>query len=218
LIRYGYTIANVRRPYRSAVRTEAARRTRTAILGSAHEMFVARGYAGTSLRAIAEAASVSVPTVEQAFGTKAALLKAVVDVARAGDDEPVPVLERAPARAALAAGDVNGFVTAITAEIGAVAARVSGIFAVLEQAAATDAQIARLARDVDGQRRTVAAWIVEALGQRARLRLTTEEAVDTIWVLLDPTVHRRLTHSRGWSTSRFVAWLADAMTRLVVAD
>jgi hypothetical protein len=142
----------------------------------------------------------------------------VVDVARAGDDEPVPVLDRAPARAALATTSARAFATAIAAEIGVVAARVSGIFAVLEQAAVSDPQIARLAGEVDAQRRAVAAWIVDALGQRSHLRVTADEAVDTVWVLLDPTVHRRLTHGREWSTSRFAAWLADAFVRLLLAE
>ena len=47
------------------------------------------------MRAIAAAAGVAVPTVELGFGTKARLLKAAIDVAIAGDDEPVPVLDRA---------------------------------------------------------------------------------------------------------------------------
>src|SRR6185503_9112186 len=126
------------RPYRSEVRTDAARRTRAAILAAAEEAFVANGYGGTSLRAVAEAAGVSVPTVEQTFGTKANLLKTVVDVARAGDDEPVPVLDRPPARAALAASDLTGFLDAICVEVATVAARVTGILTVMDQAAASD--------------------------------------------------------------------------------
>ena len=42
----------------------------------------------------------SVATVELLFGTKVALLKAAIDVAIAGDDEPVAVLDRAWAGAA----------------------------------------------------------------------------------------------------------------------
>lgn len=46
------------------------------------------------MRAVAADAGVALPTVELVFGTKAKLLKAVVDVAIAGDDEPVPMLDR----------------------------------------------------------------------------------------------------------------------------
>ena len=43
----------------------------------------------------AAAAGVSAQSVHKAFGTKPALLKSVSDVAIAGDDEPVPVPQRA---------------------------------------------------------------------------------------------------------------------------
>jgi AcrR family transcriptional regulator len=211
---------NSRRPYRSPVRAEAARRTRTAILAAAHELFVASGYAGTSLRGIAQAAGVSVPTIEQAFGTKAKLLKTVVDVTTAGDDQPIPMLERAPAQAALATPTVADFLSLVTAEIAVVSERVSGIFTVVEQAAASDKQIARLAGDLDAQRRVVASWILDAVNHRGgRLRpgLSADQAIDTIWLLMGPAGYRQLTHGRGWTTDVFTQWLCDAISQLVLA-
>jgi AcrR family transcriptional regulator len=210
---------NPRRAYRSTIRADAAIRTRAAILAAAHESFVDRGYAATSLRAIAQAAGVSVPTIEQTFGTKANLLKTVVDVARAGDDEPIPILEREPARAAQTRVDVSDFLTIVTKEIGVVSDRVSGIFAVVEQAATSDDQIARLAQELDAQRRVVATWIVDGLRRRGRLRrgLSVEQAIDTVWLLLDPTVHRRLRRDRRWPTAAFTRWLRDAITHLTLA-
>ena len=86
---------DTRRSYRSTVREQQARLTRRRILDAARAAFVARGYAGTTVRGIAAGAGVSVPTVELLFGTKAAVLKAAIDVAIVGDDEPVPVLDRA---------------------------------------------------------------------------------------------------------------------------
>src|ERR1700748_651979 len=89
-----------RRRYQSPGRAEQARRTRARICAAATAQFLAAGYAGTTIRAVAAAAGVSVPTVEAAFGTKARLLKAAIDVATAGDDEPVAMLDRAWARRA----------------------------------------------------------------------------------------------------------------------
>ena len=84
-----------RRGYASPARTEQARQTRKRVIEAATWLFVQQGYATTTMRAIADAADVSVPTVELLFGTKAQLLHVVIDVAVAGDDEPVPVLNRA---------------------------------------------------------------------------------------------------------------------------
>ncbi|WP_214402902.1 TetR family transcriptional regulator [Pseudonocardia lacus] len=204
-----------RRPYRSPLREERARRTRRAVLAAAHELFVAHGYAATTMRAVAAAAGVSVPTVEQLFGTKRGLLAHVVDVARAGDDEPVALLDRAPARAAEAAATAAEFLAAATAEIGAVAARASAVQAVLAAAAAGDAEIAGLAREIDAQRRAVASWLVDGVDRRAGLRVDRDRAVDAVWALLDPVVHRRLTADCGWTGEEFAGWLADALDRLL---
>jgi AcrR family transcriptional regulator len=205
-----------RRAYRSPLRAERARRTRGAVLAAAHELFVARGYAATTVRAVAAAAGVSVPTVEQLFGTKRALLARVVDVARAGDEDPVAVLDRAPARAAESVATAAEFLAAAAAEIAVVAARSSAVLAVLATAAAGDPEIAALARDVDAQRRAVASWLVDGVRRRAGLRVEPDRAVDAVWALLDPVVHGRLTGDRGWTGEEFADWLADALARLLV--
>ncbi|MGH3045181.1 MAG: TetR/AcrR family transcriptional regulator, partial [Gaiellaceae bacterium] len=84
-----------RRRYDSSGRQEQARRTRWAILQAARRLFLEHGFAATSMPAISSAAGVSVQTVYKAFGNKPRLAKAVFDVAMAGDDEPVPMLQRA---------------------------------------------------------------------------------------------------------------------------
>src|SRR5271169_6333541 len=103
------------RRYRSPGREQQARRTRARIIAAAGGRFLARGYAATTMRAVAADAGVALPTVELAFGTKARLLKAVIDTAIAGDDEPVPMLAR---RWATRAGSVSA-----AAEFAAVFAR-----------------------------------------------------------------------------------------------
>jgi AcrR family transcriptional regulator len=208
---------NPRRAYRSPTRQAQASRTRSMILTAAHDMFVAHGYATTSLRSVAAAAGVSVPTVEQNFGTKRRLLKCVVDVGKAGDDESIPLLQRAPARAAQAAATAEEFLRLVAQEIGTVSMRVAPLSVVVAQAAATHRDIAELAGELDDQRRSVASWIVERL-QRDGLRpgLSIESAIDTVWVLLDPVVHHRLTHDRGWTTDAFSAWLVDSLTQLLL--
>src|SRR5207344_3024220 len=82
------------RRYRSPCRDQQARHTRARIIAAAARRFLEHGYAATTMRAVATDAGVAVPTVELAFKTKARLLKAVIDTAIAGDDEPVPMLAR----------------------------------------------------------------------------------------------------------------------------
>src|ERR1700712_4570364 len=117
----------VSRSYRSAGREERARLTRRRIIEAASAVFLARGYSGTTIRSIAAHADISVPTVELLFGTKAALLKTAIDVAIAGDDEPVPVLERDWTVAALAARSAEEFLTIGSGVIAAAQARSAGL-------------------------------------------------------------------------------------------
>jgi TetR/AcrR family transcriptional regulator len=53
--------------------------TRAAILDAAEELFAERGFAGTSMRALAEAADTSQPLLHHHFGTKRGLYSAVKD-------------------------------------------------------------------------------------------------------------------------------------------
>ena len=88
-----------RRRYDSTRRQAQAARTRQDILAAARDLFLERGYAGTTLAAIAKAAGVVVETLYRAYGSKAELFKAVVRAAVAGgaDRATVPV-ERRPAQ------------------------------------------------------------------------------------------------------------------------
>src|SRR5690348_9693147 len=83
-----------RRAYSSVVRQAQAGATRRAILDAAREVFTASGYATATIEGVAAAAGVSPPTVYAVFGSKPALLSAVV--ADGGSDADIRTLaERA---------------------------------------------------------------------------------------------------------------------------
>src|SRR5260370_30614107 len=68
-----------KRPYHSRVRQRQAEETRRRILTATRELFASRGYAGTTLEAIAEIAEVSPKTISAVFGSKRAILAQVVN-------------------------------------------------------------------------------------------------------------------------------------------
>ena len=84
-----------RRQYNSSGRQEQAKRNRSSVLQTARRLFLERGFAATTMPAVAAGAGVSVQTVYKAFGNKAGLAKAVFDIAMAGDDDPRPMLQHA---------------------------------------------------------------------------------------------------------------------------
>src|SRR5882672_3902687 len=67
------------RSYRSARREEQVRGTRRAILDAARRLFRERGYDKTTISAIASGAAVAEPTVYKHFGSKRAVLLALID-------------------------------------------------------------------------------------------------------------------------------------------
>ena len=206
------------RTYRSPRREEQARRTRWQILEAARQEFLAAGYAGATMRSIASSTGVSIATVEQAFGTKSRLLQEVIDVAIAGDDEPVAVLDRPWAADASAVQGVDGFLTAVATTLTEAQRRSARLVVVLLEAADTDPALRPLADDRLAQRARTAAWIADGITTRVPLRppLDRDDAVDMIWLLMEPVVYCRLTEDRGWTPERYRGWFVDSARRLLL--
>lgn len=228
-IRYGYSLANMgttanaeqspprARPYRSPRRQDQARRTRRQVITAATEQFRTLGYAGTTMGAVAAAAGVSVPMVELLFGTKAALLKAAIDVAIAGDDEPVSILERPWLGRIGQERTAEGFLAALGEALVNVAERADPLVLVAFEAARSDVRLAPLAAQLKSQRAVTAAWIADELAARAPLPpgVDRARAIDTVWLLMDPVVFERLTVDRRWTPRQYGAWFADSVRRLL---
>jgi AcrR family transcriptional regulator len=216
----GFTEDKPTRTYRSSRREAGARRTRRRILEAAGSAFVVGGYAGATIRAIAAEAGVSVPTVELLFGTKARLLKAAIDVAIAGDDEPVPVLDRSWTNSAIASGSTDEFLSIVARVIGAAQARSAGLVLAVFEGSSTDPELAELTEQMIQQRTITAGWIVDGLAGKAELReeLTRQDAVDTMWLLMEPAVFDRLVRHRHWTVDQYQDWFAHTARRLLVAD
>lgn len=208
-----------KRSYRSERRERQARETRERILAVASAEFERRGYVATSMRAVAEAARVSVPTVELVFGTKPHLLRATISFAIRGDAEPVPMLKRPWAQRAQEASSVDGFLAIVGRVLVEGQQRSAGLILAAFEAASHDESMSALAYQLRGQRAETAAWLVDELIGRASLRsaLTRDQAIDTIWLLMDPHGFIALTRDRGWAADQFEAWFIDSVHTLLLA-
>ncbi|WP_181780439.1 TetR/AcrR family transcriptional regulator [Pseudonocardia pini] len=201
--------------YDNSARAARARLTRASVIAAAGEAFLAAGYAGTTIKAVAGAAGVSPETVYKTFGGKAALLKAVYDVALAGDDEPVPMAQRPEM---LALRDAPGPVEAATAYATVargIAERTGPLTALMWGARATDPDLDEFARTLDGERLAGATAITRLWGGRGWLRADEDRARDVVWTLISPAVHE-LTVARGWSGAEYAAWLAETLLATVL--
>jgi len=197
------------RPYRSPRRQEQARQTRAAILAAARERFLERGYQAATVEEIAAAAGVSKPTVFTAVGNKAQLLKAVRDVAMAGDDDPVPVAQRSTVQHARDARTAEEALRLIAAHIAGLSGRYARIDEVLRDAAAGEPELAGLWETSERQRRAGAAILLGIIRGKGPLRpgLDPHRGEDILSNYMAPDGYLRLVHRLGWTAEDFQRWL-----------
>jgi AcrR family transcriptional regulator len=191
------------------VRAEAARLTRRRIVGAARELFEARGYAGTTIDAVAEAAGVSRRTVFLSVGSKEELLKTAWDWAVVGDDEPVPMAERPHVLAMQQVTDPGVLVGLWVDQVLDVADRLAPLEVVLNRAVDGHPEAAALRARIDVERQGGARMFVSHLAGVGGLRegLSVDEAVDMCWILMNPLLQARLRTERGWTREAVEDWL-----------
>src|SRR5579864_5167769 len=92
----------VKRRYDNTRRLAQVGATRLRVIEAAKAVFIENGYPATTLESVADAADVPLPTLYRLFGSKRALLSAVLETSFVGDDEPVAFGDRPEQREALA--------------------------------------------------------------------------------------------------------------------
>jgi TetR/AcrR family transcriptional regulator, regulator of autoinduction and epiphytic fitness len=213
-------MADVKAPASGGRRQRRARQTRQRILEAAADLFTAQGYAATTIQQIADHADVAWQTVYAVFGTKAAVLSAVFDVAVAGDDEPVPVAERPFVQAIRAAAEPREKAAIFARHLRESAARTADIMSVIDAAAATDPDVSELWRTLVGQ--GVRGMTLAATGFRdqgvLRPDLTVARAADILWLYVGPWAYRVLVTERGWTLDEYEEWLARTLYMQLMAD
>ena len=185
------------------------RLARAAVVRAARTLFLDRGYAATTIEALSDLADVPPATVYRLFSSKLGILKALLDVSIAGDDEAVPLQGRASARALFADADperqLSGFAT-ICCEINS---RSATVYRILVSAAGADPEAAALLDEYSQKRQEGQGQIARSLARAGQLRpnLNERDAADIIHALMSPEVYRLLVCDRGWPPGRYGQWL-----------
>lgn len=208
-----------RRRYDSSRRQEQARHNRWAVLQAARQLFLERGFAATTMPAIASAAGVSVQTVYKAFGNKARLAKAVFDVAMAGDDEPVPMLQRASLARARDEPDPRTKLRLYGEFLAEVAPRHVPVQLVIRDAATSDPEARVVWAELQAERLKGMTLFARALHDDGHLRpgISANEARDVLWTCNSAELFQLLVLERGWSPKRYGRWVADALISALLA-
>jgi AcrR family transcriptional regulator len=209
--------APVKRNYDNSRRLAQVRATRLRVIEAAKRLFIESGYPATTIEAVADAADVSLPTLYRLFGSKRALLGAVLDASFGGDDEPIAFGDRPAVRAARAEADPVKMVEAFGRILTDLMERTSAILHVLATAAQVDPEAADLLAEIRRQRHTGQSRIVAALAERDALDpdLDPAKAADMVYAYMSPDVHRILTIERGWASRDYELWAVRCLRSLL---
>ena len=194
----------------SQARTRLARR---AVVDAARTLFLERGYRATTIDAISDRSDVPAPTVYRLFSSKLGILKAMLDVSIAGDDQALPLQERPEVAALVAEPDAEKLLARFASITVAINARSSDVYRILLSASGSDPAAAALLADYQQQRADGQGRVARALARVGALRpgLRQRDAADLIHALMSPELYRLLVIDRGWSPQRYEHWLAGTL-------
>ena len=179
---------------------------------TARRLFVASGYAGTTVEAIADQAGVALATVYKAFGTKAAIALELNDLI---DEEAVSVGFTARIAAETDPAELLRLSVALNRSLHE---HCGDIIAVVRSGAAVDATLASvyaegMRRHDDGMR-----WLISKLEAAGALApgLTHTQAVGYLSTLCSVEAFADLTARHGWTAAQCESWTTSALARLLL--
>jgi len=203
-----------KRPYHSQVRQRQAEETRRRILLAARELFERRGYAVTTLEAIAEKALVSPKTITAVFGSKLALLAEVINPEAFSPRvrqliEELRALEDPSRQLSLVAQITRQAYEPLVTSL-----------ELLRTAGAVAPELADVTRQIEARRRQNQARLIASLREQGALRpgLSLEEATDVLWALTSYDLYRMLVVEQRWEPERYETWLAQLLVQHLLAS
>jgi AcrR family transcriptional regulator len=198
-----------KRAYHSPLRADQAERTRRRVLESARRLFVERGYAGTTVAAVADDAGVSPETIYLSVGGKRGLLEGLMDItgpheSMADDDKWWHSVAQLPSASERLAKNVEYSCRIL--------ARTQPIHAIIRGAADSEAFAAELGRQLLLERLTTQTERIRRdVGDELRPGLSIAEAGQRYCALASPELYHVLTVEFGWSAEQHRRWLTDLL-------
>jgi AcrR family transcriptional regulator len=177
--------------------------TRRRIAAAALELFSARGFSGTTVTSIAERAGVSAPTVYATFGSKGAIVRALLTQMEDNAD----VAQWSARIAAEADADLK---LAAFAQWSRVLFSTSKAVIAAAHGATSDPAIVELRDEGNRHRREGLREVVSDLARAGALSagLSEREALDRAWMLTGVELYLNATDGCGWSDADYERWLS----------
>lgn len=190
--------------------------TEARLVAAASRLFVARGYAATTLTDVAEAAGAAARTLYVHFDSKAVLLERCLEVAVRGDEGGVPIDDREWVRAASSATTSGERIARMARATAALMGRTGALLRVAHQAEAVEPTIAARAQAarLDTQR------VLEAFWRRMAADGLLAPGIDVDWLAVTGAALGQaetflvLTKVTDWDVDAYGDWLETTWRRL----
>jgi len=210
-------VTKVKRSYDASRRREQARARRLDVVLAARDLFERDGFRPTTIAAVAAHAGVSPESVYKAFGSKAALAKAVFDLVIAGDDEPVPVAERPAMQAVRDEPDVRRKIAMFVAGLAQRQARSARVQILIRDGRHVDDSLAPVWAKLTDEGLAGMTMLGRHLLRTGQLRdgIDLGEVRDVLWNYLAIDHYERLVLTQGWPLERYSHWLAHTITSAI---
>jgi AcrR family transcriptional regulator len=194
-------------------RKQKAEATRAKIREASAELFAERGYAGTTMEAIADASGVAVQTVYFTFHTKAELFAEILKSAGGAPGEPLDVMSRAWVQEMMAEPHPIVMLALIADNGSEIFRRIAPLTDAMMTAARDDEAVGELVRGIFGARRAGQRAAIAALASKGGLRtgVDVDHAADVLYALQGAPLYQALTVECGWSAERYKAWLFETL-------
>lgn len=201
------------RSYRSELRGQQAERTRELIAAAARARFLEKGWAGTSIRSVAQGAGVSEATVYHVYGSKAGLAGSLIDAAEQSAD-----VQRAVRQLEERTGDPRGQLLAFVAFDRRLHQHGGDVLHVLAEGRRQHPELGDAydegRRRGDAQRRTVfTSWPADVW----RPGLDVDGAVAAYGVLVTLEGYDTAVGDYGWTPAQVEAWWHTSLSELLLA-
>jgi TetR/AcrR family transcriptional regulator, regulator of autoinduction and epiphytic fitness len=207
-----------KRKYDSSRRKAQARETRRQIALAARGLFFMRGYSGTTIDAIAQAANVASETVYAIFSNKRNILSYLMDISIGGDEEPIHLLDRSEPQAVLHETDPRRLIMMFSNGITEILDRAAHLFEIMRSASKTEQDIEELLQHMLKERMENMTAVARQIASTGSLRegMDISMAAELIWTITSPEVFLLLTRDRNHSNEQYAAWLQATLARLLL--
>jgi len=195
---------------------EERQATQARVVEAARRLFLTKGYVATTMAEIAREAGVALQSVYSAGQSKADLLHLVTDIAVAGDDQEVMLLERPSYVAIAEEPDPERQVRMAAALIAETMERLAPVWIAYREAAAVDTKAAANLVAAHRRRRETFAGMIGMLPEQ-HLRRSREEATDTAWAIGSIDVFLLLRSIQGWDAEQYATWISQTLTDQLLA-